>query len=187
MIYLETFLYYSLFGSSVLIYGVGLNKIVEIGITKDINLLTYFKAIITILSTSMLSWLITNYVLMPINLIELFPLLTLLIFVAVNTFIEGLLRLTTGKSYSEFILSFLIILLSVFETISFLDSVIICVSCFTSFLILIPFGITFKKIICSNGQKLDERYYSFILIFFAILILFLSVWDIGWLNSGVIK
>ena len=118
MIYLDTFLYYSVFASSVLIYGIGVNKIIEVEITKDINVLNYLKAIISILSTSMLVWLITNYILMPINLIEFFPLLALLLFVAINTFVEGLMRLTTGKSYSEFIISFLIVLLSIFESSS---------------------------------------------------------------------
>ncbi len=187
MIYLDTFLYYSVFASSVLIYGIGVNKIIEVEITKDINVLNYLKAIISILSTSMLVWLITNYILMPINLIEFFPLLALLLFVAINTFVEGLMRLTTGKSYSEFIISFLIVLLSIFESSSFLNTILICAGCFASILLLIPFNITFKKRLCSNGQLLDERYYGYILIFFAILILILSVWDIGWLNEGVIQ
>lgn len=187
MIYLDSFLYYTVFASCVLIYGIGINKIVEIGITKEITVISYIKSIIAITSSAMLIWLITHFILLPLSLIEFFPLISLFIFIAINTFIEGLLRLTTGKSYSEFIISFLIVLLSIFEATNFIDVVIICVSCFASILLLIPFSITFKKRLCSNGQILDERYYSFILIFFAILILILSVWDIGWLNPGVIK
>lgn len=187
MIYLDIFLYYTLFTSSVLIYGIGVNKIVEIGITKKINILSYIKAVISILSTSMVGWIVTTFVLVPISLVEYFPLVIFLLFVAINTLIEGLMRLTTGKSYSEFIISFLIVLLSIFETTSFLDTVVICVSCFCSIILLIPFSIIFKKRLCSNGKLLDEKYYSFILIFFAVIILILSVWDIGWLTPGVIQ
>lgn len=187
MIYIQTLLYYTLFASSVLIYGVGINRIVEVGITKISSILYYVKAIITILSTSMLTWLISNFILLPLGLVELFPLIAFLIFILINTFIEALIRLTTGKSSTEFIVSFLIILLSVYESVTFLDTVIICVSCFMSLLLLFPLSITFKKRLCSNGQLLDERYYSFFFIFLTVIIIILSVWDIGWLNTGVIQ
>lgn len=187
MIYIETLLYYTLFASSVLIYGVGINRIVEVGISKFSNILYYVKAIISILSTAMLTWLITHYILLPINLIEVFPLVAFLLFVCINTFIEALIRLTTGKATTEFVISYLIIILSVCESVTFLDTIIICVSCFIAILLLFPLSITFKKRLCSNGQLLDEKYYSFFFIYLAVIIIILSVWDIGWLNTGVIQ
>lgn len=187
MIYIETLLYYTLFASSVLIYGVGINRIVEVGISKFSSIIYYIKCIISILSTSMLTWLITNFILLPLNLIELFPLVAFLLFICLDTFIEALIRLTTGKTATEFIVSFLIILLSIYESVTFLDTIIICVSCFIAILLLFPLSITFKRRLCSNGQFLDEKYYSFFFIFLAVIIIILSVWDIGWLNTGVIQ
>ena len=73
MMFLKTLLNYTLFSSILLFYGIGLNKTVEIGITKFSSIIFYIKSIITIFSTSSLTWLLTYYILMPINLVELFP------------------------------------------------------------------------------------------------------------------
>ena len=75
MIYLNTFLYYTLFSSVIVIYGIGLNRSVEIGISLFYKPVFYLKALFTIISSSVLSWLFTNYILMPLKLIELFPLI----------------------------------------------------------------------------------------------------------------
>ena len=187
MIYLNTFLYYTLFSSVIVIYGIGLNRSVEIGISLFYKPVFYLKALFTIISSSVLSWLFTNYILMPLKLVELFPLISLLIFICISTFIEALVRLTCGFSVSEFIVSFLIILLSIFESTSILFSILICASSFISILFLIPFCISFKKRITANGNQLDEKYYSLFLIFLAILILLLTVFDINWLKPGVLK
>ena len=187
MIYLNTFLYYTLFSSVVLIYGIGLNKTIEIGITKFTSLIYYLKSVFSIFTTSILSWLFTKYILVPINLIELFPLICLLIFICISTFLDTLVRITTGTTAPEFMISFFIILISIFESTSILYTMIICFSSFVAFLIMVPFGITFKKRVCSNGNFLDEKYYSIFFMFLAILILLISVFDINWLQSGVIK
>ena len=187
MIYLNTNLYYTLYSSVIVIYGIGLNRSVEIGISLFYKPVFYLKALFTIISSSVLSWLFTNYILMPLKLVELFPLISLLMIICISTFIEALVRLTCGFSVSEFIVSFLIILLSIFESTSILFSILICASSFISILFLIPFCISFKKRITANGKQLDEKYYSLFLIFLAILILLLTVFDINWLKPGVLK
>jgi hypothetical protein len=56
-----------------------------------------------------------------------------------------------------------------------------------SMLIIIPFSLTFRRRVCSNGRLLDEKYYSLYFLFLSVLILLLSVWDVVWLNPEVIK
>jgi len=187
MLYVNTFFYYTLFASIVLIYGIGLNKVVETGISKLFDFVYYAKASVSILATSVLSWLIINYILVPLNLIELYPLLCFLVFICINTFLEALVRLTTGITTTEFIISFLIILLSCSESTSILNTIIICLASYVALLITVPFSITFKKRVCSNGNFLDEKYFSLFFIFLAILILLITTWDIGWLSKGVIS
>jgi len=187
VLYVSCFLYYTLFASVVLIYGIGLNKVVECGISKFYNFLYYLKAALSILATAVLSWLVVNFILVPLNLVELYPLLCLLIFICINTFLEALVRLTTGITTTEFIVSFLIILLSVSESTSILNTIIICFSSYIALLCTIPFSITFKKRVCSNGNFLDGKYFSLFFIFLAVLILIITTWDIGWLGKGVIQ
>lgn len=187
MIFIDTFLYYTVFSSVVLIYGIGVNRLTEIGTFEFNHITFYFKTLLSILSSIVLTWIITRFVLAPIGLIELYPLFALLIFICINSFIEALVRLTTGTSTTEFIVSFLIILLSLSESTSILDSFIICASCFASLLLLLPLIFSLKSRVFCNGKKQNERFYSYFFMFLALLIIIISVLDIAWLNPGVIK
>ncbi len=187
MIYFYTFLYYSLFSSVVLIYGIGLNKIAEIGIVKFKETIFYVKCAIAIISSSVISWLITYYILVPLKITELYPLVCFIVYAAISTFLGAIVRLTTGHKTTEFAISYLIIILSIAESSSLLFTLFISMCSLLSMLIIIPFSLTFRRRVCSNGRLLDEKYYSIYFLFLSVLILLLSVWDIVWLNPEVIK
>ena len=187
MIYLHTFLYYTFFSSVVLIYGIGLNKIAEIGIVKFKETIFYVKCAFTIISSSVISWLMTYYLLVPLKITELFPLVCFIVYACISTFLGSIVRLTTERITSEFAVSYLVVLLSIAESSSLLFTLFICLSSLLSMLIIIPFSLTFRRRVCSNGRLLDEKYYSLYFMFLAVLILILSVWDISWLNPGVIQ
>ena len=187
MIYFYTFLYYSLFSSVVLIYGIGINKIAEIGIVKFKETIFYVKCAVSIISSSIISWLITYYLLVPLKITELYPLICFIVYATIGTFLGGIIRLTTGRITSEFSVSYLVILLSITESSSLIFTIFISVCSLLSMLIIIPFSLTFRRRVCSNGRLLDEKYYSLYFFFLSVLILLLSVWDIVWLNSEVIK
>lgn len=187
MIYLYTFLYYALFSSVVLIYGIGLNKIAEIGIVKFKETIFYIKCAISIVSSALISWLITNYLLVPLKITELYPLVCFIVYASISMFLGSIIRLTTGRITSEFAVSYLVILLSIAESTSLLYTLFISLTSLLSMLIIIPFSLTFRRRVCSNGQLLDEKYYSLYFFFLSVLILILSVWDIVWLNPEVIK
>ena len=100
MIYIYTFLYYSLFSSVVLIYGIGLNKIAEIGIVKFKEPIFYVKCAISIVSSAVISWLITYYLLVPLTITELYPLVCFIVYACISAFLGGIVRLTTGHATS---------------------------------------------------------------------------------------
>ncbi|MBP5519335.1 MAG: hypothetical protein J6X84_01980 [Treponema sp.] len=187
MIYVTTFLYYSLFSSVVLIYGIGLNKIAEIGIAKFKDTIFYVKCASSIISSSVISWLFTYYILVPLGITELYPLICFVVYASISTFLGGIIKLTTGHTTSEFAVSYLVVLLSISESSSLLFTLFISLSSLLSMLIIIPFSLTFRRRVCSNGRILDERYYSLYFIFLSILILLLSAWDAVWLNPEVIQ
>lgn len=187
MIYVNMLLYYTVFSSAVLIYGIGLSRVVELPVSSFKTPLFYIKAMVSIISCSLLSYVVIKHILIPLGILEVFPFISFLIFIALNAFIEALIRITTGTSAVEFSVSFLIILLSITESASILDCVIICFSCFLSLLTITPLCIIFKKRFCSNGTKLSDSFLSVFLIFLGCIVLLLSIWDIGWLNKGVLK
>ena len=79
MIYLESFLYYIFLSSTLLFYGVGINRVAEIGFKNEVNITFYVKFILSIFITAVLAWLVTYCLLLPIGLIELFPITTFLL------------------------------------------------------------------------------------------------------------
>lgn len=187
MIYYYTFVYYAIFASIVLVYGVGFNKIAEIGTVKFKEPIFYIKCAISIISSVVISWLLIHYLLVPLGITELFPFVCFIVYACISSFIVAIINLTTGKTTSEFSISYLIVLLSIAESSSLLMSIVISISCIIGMIIIIPLSLTFRRRVCSNGNLLDETYYCVYFIFLAILILLLTAWDVGWLNPGVIQ
>lgn len=181
---LNTFLYYVCFASAVLIYGIGTNKVVDLNNSKITNIIHCSKLLLSIVVSAILSWFVTKGVLIPIKLEELFPLISFLIFICISAFLEALIRLTTGKSTTEFVFSYLVILLSVGESTSLLNTIIICVSCLLSFLFTIPFIVAFMQ---RNKGVNSEKYFCRLFLYIAILIFVISVFDIVWFNQGVMQ
>lgn len=187
MIYLYTFLYYTLFSSIVLFYGIGLNQLSVIGEKQSSQIIFLLKAVLSIYSTAILTYLIVTFILVPLELVEIFPVSCLLIFIAFNSFAEGLVRLTTGTDTTEFVISFLIVLISIFQTSSILDTLLICLSCLCAIFILIPFIHVFRKRLITFSQGFVEKYLCIFFIFLAILLIIISVFDVSWLNGGMLK
>lgn len=187
MIYIDTFLYYTLFSSIVLFYGIGLNQISIIGNELSRQIIFFIKTILSIFSTSILTYLVVAFILVPLELVEIFPVICLLIFIAFNSFAEGLVRLTTGTETTEYIISFLIVLISIFQSNSILDTMVICLSSICGILILIPFIHVLRNRLIVFGHSYFERYLCIFFIFLAVLLLLISVFDVSWLNVGVIK
>ena len=187
MIILNTFLYYILFASIVLIYGIGINKISEFGISKNLNFIFYVKSILTVFATTLISWEITQNILLPLKIIELAPLIIFLVFICLNSFFQAIIMIITGKKSTEFSVTYLIILLAICESCSIINSIIIATACCFALIILMPLCIAFKSRLLQNGQKINEKYFSLFFIFLALLILIASTVDIIWLNPGVLK
>lgn len=182
-----TAFYYIFFSSAVILYGVGLNTATIICDSIHDLALPVIKILVNILSTAVLSWLIIKYFLIPLGLIELYPLVTLIMFIIVSVFVETLVRITTGKVTSEFSLTFLIILLALNESLNVIDVVLITTCSFISFVILIPILYSLKKRIEIVGNsQVHGNYKSLILISIAVIVTMLAVGNVSWLNQKVL-
>ncbi len=184
---LSTAFYYIFFSSAVILYGVGLNSASIICDSLHELFIPVIKILVNIILTSILSWLVIKYFLIPLNLAELYPLVSLLIFIAISVLVETVVRITTGKVTSEFSLTFLIILLALNESLNIVDVVLICSCSFISFLILIPILYSIKKRIRIVGNSQihgNER--SLILVSIAIIVTVLAIGNVSWLNQKVL-
>ena len=91
MIYFDTFAFYTLFCSDVLIYGVGINKIADFQTGAKQNITFFTKIVLSIFITTIISWGVISTVLVPLKLIELYPVVSLLIFVCIVQDIASIL------------------------------------------------------------------------------------------------
>lgn len=186
MIYLSTFLYYFCFGSVVLFSGIGSTRTTQLEYFKSKNVLFYTKIFITITVSSILSWLITDKILVPLKLVEIYPIISFLVMVCIAGFLEAIVRLTTNNSTTEFIFSYLVILLTVSESNSILNVLIISTSCFLSLFVIVCLVYTFKFRV-GLEELVKEKYLGRLLLFLAILLFIISVWDIMWMNPEVLR
>ena len=183
---LNTLLYYLCFASEVLFYGISSTKLVEFSKFTANTLAFFVKLILSLGITVTAVWFVTNKILVPLDMVELYPMVCLLIYICINTFPEALVRLTTGIDSAEFIVSFLIVLLTVSESITIIDVLVISGSCILALLCLLPLVYSFRSRITTEiGMK--EKYYCRLFLFLALLILLISSWDIMWINPEVIK
>lgn len=184
MIYVSTFFYYVCFASSILIYGIGINKTAEIDFLKNKDLFYFIKVLLSILLSSIFAWLIASKILVPLNLAELYPFTSLLVYLVVSLILDLLVRYFTKKSTTEFILSYLTVLLSISESTSLLNTILICISTLIAILIFVPLVYSFRKRNLKNIEQ-PEVYMSRLFIFIAIIILVISSWDFMWINPEV--
>jgi Na+-translocating ferredoxin:NAD+ oxidoreductase RnfA subunit len=185
---INIFLYYILYASVVLFYGIGINRttVISRSITSTLAL-NIIKSLFSIISSTVLTWLIIEDLLVPLNLTELYPFIALLIFISLTVFIEILIRITTGINTSEFAISYLIILLSLNESSTLIDAIIIPLCCITSFVLILPVLYAVRMRIDSTRLRNDKtKKKSLIMISLAIIILTTAICNITWLNPGVL-
>lgn len=182
-----TAFYYIFFSSAVILYGVGLNSATILCDSIHECLLPVTKVLANILCTSVLSWLILKYFLVPLKMAELYPFAALHVFFVISVFMETLVRVTTKKTTSDFSLSFLIILLALNESLNIVDVVLITCCSFISFLILIPLLYSIKKRIDIVGTlQIHGNKKSLVLVSIAIIVTVLAVGNVSWLNQRIL-
>ena len=184
MILINTFLYYLFFASVILFMGIGTNKILDSKFDKLKSITYCSKIVISILISSILGWLITKGILLPLKITELLPLVCFLIYVCIDAFLEAIIRLTTGKSSAEFIISYLVIILSVSESISIPNTFFISAGCLLAFVGIIPFIMAFRK---RNSDTTSDVIFCRLFLYLAILLIGLSCWDVAWSNPEVFQ
>lgn len=180
-------MYYFMYTSAVLIYGIGINRTTVV-CQKPENILLYFvKMLITVSTSTALVFLLTKSLLVPVGICELYPFITVLVFSAISVFIESLIRITSKTTAAEFAVSLLCVLLAVNEGSSIGQSVIISCICTVSFYFFVPILYSIRKRIEIAHPAGDFENASLIMISVAIVMLALIVWNISWLNPGVLK
>lgn len=179
---LSTLIYYVFYSSVVLIYGIGFSRTVPLSKKKHDLYIKFLKMIICVSSTSALSYLVVNGILVPADLGELYPFVVILMFLAISVFIEAIIRITVKISAVESAVSLMFIFLGITESTSFGECVYISCLSVLSFFFVIPFISSFSRRMELNGFKQEYEKNNFLLISLAAAVFVLLAWNISWLN-----
>ena len=183
---INTILYYVFFSSVVLVYGIGIQRSVTLSKKKHDLLLKAVKMLICVSSTSALSYMLVYWLLVPLDLAELYPFVVILFFLAISVFIEAIIRITAKISAVESGVAIIFIFIALTESTSFSECVFISVTAVISFFEIIPFIIAIGRRNDLNGRKQEYEKTGFLLVSIAIIMLMLLSWNVTWLNKGVL-
>lgn len=182
-----TFMYYIFFASAVFFYGIGLNDATIVCDSVHEIFMQLFKMLVSIVSTTLLCFLVETKLLIPLGLMEFIPLVALLFYYVISILLEALIRITSKKNTAEFNISYLIILLALYESSNIIDATVVSVASFISFAIILPVLYSIKKRIDIVGNvELHGNKRSLVLVSLAILATVLAVCNVSWLTPGVL-
>lgn len=184
----NNFLYYIFFASAVLYAGIGLNRSTLITGTKlNVIFLLLIKMFCTVTSSTVITMLIVIHILVPLRLTFIMPFIALIILVSLGTFIEIVLRIIARNRSSEFAVSYLTVLLALNGSISLLDAFLIPIYCILSFAIVVFILKAVTYTVGSEDTYNDTSPKKGLLIFsLALIALATLVFDVTWLNTGVL-
>ncbi len=184
---IPTFLFYTIIASSVLFYGIGINRTVFIQKKLPGTFLTCFKALFSSAATTMLSYALSNGILVPLQLEELFPLMTILIFMLFSQLVEIFVGIGLNKVSAEFVIPLLSSMLGLAEGLSFGCAVLISCSSIISFYLLTIIFYSVQDRVSFYTTKKDLNMYYVLLVCIAILIITITGVNVSWLylsNDG---
>ena len=168
---LELFIYL-FFTSAVFVYGLGMNRAFTISEHPRKLFNGTLKMLISISSSTAISFIVAKEVLLPVRLTEVYPLAAVLVFSTISIFIESVVRITTKKSSAEYTASILSVLLGVGEGTSVLEAVIISCLCVFSFLLAI--------LILYMLRKKFSNKTGLVLISISVILVALHFWNASW-------
>ncbi|MBQ9494259.1 MAG: hypothetical protein IJR50_01300 [Treponema sp.] len=177
--------YYIFYCSAVLFYGIGMNREAIFSASLDKNLCNLIiKCCISTVCSVTLTWIVIMNVLIPMHLVELFPLVALLVFIIITVFVEMITHITTSSKTAEFAVSYLIALLALNEAAGIVEAMVIAASCMISFVIILPILYALRKridIARPRNDRINRK--TLIMLAMAMLILCFSVWNVSWLSE----
>ena len=183
--FLNSFFYYILFCSSVLIYGIGFNRESVMCNNPRKVLFNAVKSYACVILSFIIMFFLNKALLIPLDIVEVFPFFALIVYIAMTVFLEVIIQITTKKTSAEFAVSFLVLLLSVNEASTWLEGIFICAGCL--FYVLIPILYALDKRMETSSANNMFKQKSLIFLSMVIIMIALYSFNISWLNSGVIK
>lgn len=186
---IDIVLYYTFYASAVLFYGIGLERTAALSVAFDKSVFRpAFQCGLSALAATFLTELVAVNMLSPLGVLELYPLVALLVFAAILSGIGLFMRTPSVMRTGECAASYLIVLLSLSESASSVDAVVIAASCMLSFVFVLPVLSSLRyRIDIARAKNDGLNRHVLVMILFAILIIACAVWNVSWLTDYPVR
>ncbi|MBQ9205981.1 MAG: hypothetical protein IJ158_04645 [Treponema sp.] len=179
---ISTFIYYFLSASAVLFYGIGINKSISHADSFSSSLLTCIKSLCATSASTAVAYLFVNWLLVPVQLSELYPFFATLIFILFTTLTEIFVGVGISQSPIDFSIPLLSVFLGLGEGISIASAVLISCTCVLSFYSM---AIVFHCVRERVSFYTDEgglKMYCVLLLCLALIMIAISGFNVSWFN-----
>lgn len=179
---LATMMYYLISASAVLFYGIGLNKSISYSDSFSSSALTCFKSLFAASSTTAVSYMLVNWLLIPAQLAELFPFLATLVFILFSTLTEIFIGVGVRQSPVDFSIPLLSVFLALSEGCSLgLAVMISCMSIISFYCMILVFHCVRQRIGFYTTQG-GLKTYCVLLLCLAVVMIAIDGFNVSWFN-----
>ena len=182
---LEIVFFYIFSGSIILNYGVGLKQVLTLTKNPKCFFKDFLKTLFIAFFTASLTYVLNELIFVRLGIIELYPFFMTVFFVAVSFGVHSLVK-TKGFDLTEnYIVPFMIVLMSLTEGFSFVSTVLICVSGVISFYIFILLAFALRNRLKIYRKDEGERPFFMFLISMAVIFIAVYGFNASWFTLGL--
>lgn len=182
---IDTLFLYLLFSSAVLVYGTGLNKIMDYSVNPKMYFLQMLRIFITTAASIFVCRGITVLFLVPARLQELFPFVCILFTFLFSMLTEILFEYVLHVEVKELSITICSVLIAVNEGLTMAHSLLIGLSCTLSFFIILPLLYAIRCRLRYSQQQIDFKKGALLFLSLALIMLAMFSLNTSWLNVEV--
>jgi Na+-translocating ferredoxin:NAD+ oxidoreductase RnfA subunit len=179
---INLFLYYLFSSSIVLYYGTGINRIITLKKNKTAFIMSILKALLITVSSSVISYLINIFVLIPLGILSIFPFITALFFISISFCLHSLLKTGSFDLGEDYVLPFMVVLMSLNEGFSLVSVILINFSGVLSFYLLLLLVFALRRRFSLYQNEKGFKPYFVMLISISVIFIALYCTNVSWLT-----
>lgn len=175
-------IYYLLLASAVLFYGIGVHKSISHSDSLASSVLTCFKSLFSASSTTAVSYILINWLLVPVQLTEIFPFIATMVFILFTTLTEIFIGIGVRKSPVDFSIPLLAVFLGLNEGASIGYAVAISCLCIISFYSMLIVFLCVRQRVSFYTAEGGLSSYCVLLICLAVIMIAIYGVNVSWFN-----
>lgn len=179
---IATLVYYLFSASAVLFYGIGINKSISHSDTFSSTFLTCIKSLGSASSATAVTYLLVNWLLVPVQLSDLFPFIATLVFILFTVLTEIFVGVGIRQSPIDFSIPLLSVFLGISEGISLgLSVVIACTSILSFYCMVLIFHCVRERVSFYTADR-GLKTYCVLLLCLALIMISITGFNVSWFN-----